>query len=31
MTDDDISKYCMLTKICLHDIHIPTEGVGCRV
>ena len=24
MTDNDISKYCMLTERCLHDIHIPT-------
>ena len=30
MTDKDISKYCMLTEKCLHDIHIPTEAVGCR-
>ena len=30
MTDIDISKYCMLTERCLHDIHIPTEAVGCR-
>ena len=32
MTDNDISKYCMLTERCLHDIHIPTEAVvGYRV
>ena len=30
MTDNDISKYCMLTERCLHDIHIPTVAVGCR-
>ena len=30
MTDNDISKYCMLTERCLHDFHIPTEAVGCR-
>jgi hypothetical protein len=30
MTDNDISKYCMLTERCLHGIHIPTEAVGCR-
>ena len=28
MTDNDISKYCMLTERCFHDIHIPTEAVG---
>ena len=27
MTDNDISKYCMLTERCLHDIHVPTEAV----
>ena len=27
MTDNDISKYCMLTERCLHDIYIPTEAV----
>ena len=26
----NISKYCVLTERCLHDIHIPTEAVGCR-
>jgi len=30
MTDNYISKYCMLNERCLHDIHIPTEAVGCR-
>jgi len=30
MTDNDISKYCMLTERCLHDIHIPPEAVGYR-
>ena len=30
MTDNDINKYCMLTEGCLHDIHVPTEAVGCR-
>ena len=31
MTDNDISKCCMLAKICLHDIHIATEAMGCRM
>ena len=30
MTDNDISKYCMLTERWLHAIHIPKEAVGCR-
>ena len=30
MTDNDISKYCMFTERCLHDIHIPKEAVRCR-
>ena len=28
--DNDISKYCILSERCLHDIHIPTDAVGCR-
>ena len=27
MTDNNISKYCMLTERCLHGTHIPTEAV----
>ena len=30
MTQKGLDKYCMLTDKYLHEIHVPTEVIGCK-
>ena len=30
MPQKDVDKYCMLTDKYLHEIHVPTEVIGCK-